>query len=281
MVCLQVRGPFLLERSVQILIRSTGCSDPKPQHVFTSISVGLTSRISAKLKGEIWANEYVDFRSLLISSLRSEGKYYLSMTPSAGSSNQPQLTLKPCHPTKPIQNIQQRVSAYNIFGLVYTERFKEETTKSKKYFEVVRDFIGFGMMSGFDTSGSLTLKSSSGVKFTGNCGCERPLIFVDRFRPPPSRKNLSALVSPSSLKILAGHFRPESTALGASSSACVTNAVPNIWEATVRFRQLKPVSAVSEVSERERRLKPISGSPQPTSHTDKGESAWNFSTTRA
>ena len=77
-----------------------GCSDPEQHQVFSSISVGLTSRVSGKLKGKIWANEYIDFGSLLFSSPRNEGKYSLSMTPSAGSSSQPQLTLEPCHPTK-------------------------------------------------------------------------------------------------------------------------------------------------------------------------------------
>ena len=44
-----------------------GCSDPQPRQVFTSKAVGLTSRVGAKLKGKIWANEYVDFGSLLFS----------------------------------------------------------------------------------------------------------------------------------------------------------------------------------------------------------------------
>ena len=92
-----------------------------------------------KLKGKIWANKYVDFGSLLFSSPRNEGKYSLSMTPSPGLSNQPQLTLEPSHPTKRIQNIQQWLSAFNIFVSVYTERFKDETPQLMKYCEVVRD----------------------------------------------------------------------------------------------------------------------------------------------
>ena len=75
-------------------------SDPKPTQVFTSLAVSLASRVSAKLKAKIWANEYVDFGSLLFPSPQNEGKYYLSVTPS-GSSNHPQVTLEPCHPTKP------------------------------------------------------------------------------------------------------------------------------------------------------------------------------------
>lgn len=116
-----------------------GGSDPRPPQVFTSISVGLTSRVSAKLKGKIWANDYVDFGSLLFSSPQSEGKYSLSMTPSTGSSNRPQLTIEPCHNTKRIQTIHQWVSAFNIFVSVYTERFRDVTPQLMKYCEVVRD----------------------------------------------------------------------------------------------------------------------------------------------
>ena len=113
-------------------------SDPKPTQVFTSLAVSLASRVSAKLKAKIWANEYVDFGSLLFSSPQDEGKYSLSMTPS-GSSNHPQVTLEPRHPTKRIHNIQQWVSAFNIFVSVYTERFKSDTPQLMKYCEVVRD----------------------------------------------------------------------------------------------------------------------------------------------
>lgn len=112
-------------------------------------------------------------------------------------------------------------------------------------------------MNSIDISDSLTLKNSPGIKFTGNCGCGRPPRFVDSNRPPTSPKHnlVSAFASPFSLKAPAGHFRPESTALGASLSTRVTNAVPNTQEASVPFRQIKPVLAVSEVREKEAALK--------------------------
>ena len=82
-----------------------GCSDPPPQQVFTSISVGFSSRVSEKLKGQIWAGECVDFGYLFFPSPQSEAKYKLSMTPSVGSSNQPQLTIEPCHNTKELRKV--------------------------------------------------------------------------------------------------------------------------------------------------------------------------------
>ena len=113
--------------------------DPKPQQVFTSIAVASQSRVTAKLKHTIWANEYVDFGALLFSSPQNERKYSMSMSPSTESSNNSQLTLEPCHPTKHIHSIQPWVSAFNIFVSVYKERFTNETPQLMKYCEVVLD----------------------------------------------------------------------------------------------------------------------------------------------
>jgi len=63
----------------------------------------------------------------------------MSMTPSTESSNNSQLTLAPCHPTKRIHSIQPWVSAFNIFVSVYKERSTHETPQLVKYCEVVRD----------------------------------------------------------------------------------------------------------------------------------------------
>ena len=60
----------------------TTLTDSRTQTTFTSISVPLSSRVSAKLKAKIFANEYVDFGALLPSSPNNEGKYSLSMAPS-------------------------------------------------------------------------------------------------------------------------------------------------------------------------------------------------------
>ena len=80
----------------------TTLNNSRPQGTFTSISVPLVSRVSAKLKAKIFANEYVDFRALLSSSPNNEGKYSLSMAPSEGSSSRPQITLEPLQNAKRI-----------------------------------------------------------------------------------------------------------------------------------------------------------------------------------
>ncbi|XP_068725205.1 uncharacterized protein [Montipora capricornis] len=115
-----------------------GPDNVQPKHIFTSVSVNLSSRVGSKIKAKIWANEYVEFGALLASTPQID-KYALSMTPSSGLSKQPRLTLEPYHATKKVSNIQQWVSAFNIFVSVYTERYQSETPQLMKYYEVVRD----------------------------------------------------------------------------------------------------------------------------------------------
>ena len=56
-------------------------NDPRPQGLFPSVSVPLTTRVSSKVKAKIWAY------------------------PSVGSSSQPPLTLEPYHTSKGISNM--------------------------------------------------------------------------------------------------------------------------------------------------------------------------------
>ena len=69
---------------IRAIPAKAGLGEPPPQQIFTSIAVGLPIRVTAKLKGKIWANEYVDFGALLFSSAQNEGTYSLSLMPSAG-----------------------------------------------------------------------------------------------------------------------------------------------------------------------------------------------------
>lgn len=66
-------------------------NDPRPQNLFTSVSVLLMSRVSSKIKAKIWANEFHSFGTFLSNSPQDVGKYLLSMGPSVGVSSQPQL----------------------------------------------------------------------------------------------------------------------------------------------------------------------------------------------
>ena len=123
---------------------NTDPNDPRPQNLFTSISVPLTSRVSSKIKAKIWANKFISFGTLLSDSPQEVGKYSLPMAPSVGASSQPQLTLEPCHTSKRITTISQWVSAFTIFVSVYSEKVANEAAPLMKYCEVVRDLASKG-----------------------------------------------------------------------------------------------------------------------------------------
>ena len=110
----------------------------QPQQIFTSIGINLGARVSAKLKSKIWANEYIDFGALLTVAPPRE-KYALSMYSTAGNSGKPELTFEPSNSPKKVTNIQQWITAFNIFASVYAERASGDAPKLLKYCEVVRD----------------------------------------------------------------------------------------------------------------------------------------------
>ena len=83
----------------QFQVHGTTLSLPANREPFASIAVALGSRVSPKLKAKIWANEFIKFRSLLTSS-PNQDSCSVCLTPSSNSSNQPRLTLEPCHPSK-------------------------------------------------------------------------------------------------------------------------------------------------------------------------------------
>ena len=83
----------------QFQVHGTTLSLPANREPFASIAVALGSRVSPKLKAKIWANEFIKFRSLLTSA-PNQDRCSVCLTPSPNSSNQPRLTLEPCHPFK-------------------------------------------------------------------------------------------------------------------------------------------------------------------------------------
>ena len=109
-----------------------------PRQLFTSIGVDLGARVSSKTKAKIWAHEYIDF-GVLLSVAPPRERYALSMTSSGGVSGQPHLTLEPYHTPKKVTNIQQWITAFNIFVTIYSVKAAGDAPKLMKYCEVVRD----------------------------------------------------------------------------------------------------------------------------------------------
>ena len=111
---------------------------PSNREPFATIAVALGSRVSPKLRAKIWANEFIDFWTLLTSS-PNQDRFSVCLTPSPSSSSQPCLTLEPCQPSKKIHTFLQWLSAFNTFVAIFSEKFPNETPRLMKYSEIVRD----------------------------------------------------------------------------------------------------------------------------------------------
>ena len=107
----------------------------KPDGSFSSVTFDLESRVSDRIKAKIWANEYVDFRSLLTVS-PDESKYRLSVT---NDHDHPSLCLEHVKPKRRSLSIDQWVTAFNVFVAVYTIKVPNAISSLMKYCEVVRD----------------------------------------------------------------------------------------------------------------------------------------------
>lgn len=113
--------------------------------LFQSIAVPLGSRVSAKLKSKIWADEFVDFGSLLDTSPNRD-KYSLSFTAPNGSATAktPQLTLEPVQSNKKVSTINEWLSAFHTYVAIYCVKYPGEIPNLMKFCESVRDIAARG-----------------------------------------------------------------------------------------------------------------------------------------
>lgn len=184
------------------------------------------------------------------------------MTPS-GSSNHPQVTLKPCvilPNESTIFNIQYSVSAFNIFVLVYREQFK--------HWGVVRDLalkLGDWFWAWKVPLGSnrLVIVAKSIHYFSQTTAIHQPI-------PYATLSTFLFLFSHGCLLgILGGKM------LWVSIRICLTNVVPSTQEANVPFKTILEgllVKGKGSVTQ-------VAGTSQPTSNPSKGRLAWQFSQT--
>ena len=89
-----------------------------PSSLFTSSALPVDARVSEKLKSKIWANEYIDFGSLLVNPL-FENKYHVTFqNPQRGLT--PSLSLESVVKPKRINSIEVWDKAFRIFVGVFT-----------------------------------------------------------------------------------------------------------------------------------------------------------------
>ena len=126
-------------------VESSGSEILPSAPLFSSIGVPLGSRLSARLKNKIWAEEFVTFGALLDTSPNLD-KFALSITTPTPvlESKTPNFTFEPVDNSKKLTSIHEWVSAFHAFVAVYCEKFPRETPNLMQFCETVRDIATRG-----------------------------------------------------------------------------------------------------------------------------------------
>ena len=103
---------------------------------FISSAVPLASRIPERIRNKIWANEFIDFSHLLITS-KDDNNYTFQLQ--SNENGQQVLSMVPNYKRPTIQTIEQRTTAFQIFVSIFTQRFPQDSPALMKYGSVVRD----------------------------------------------------------------------------------------------------------------------------------------------
>ena len=108
-----------------------------PSSLFTSSALPVDVRVSEKIKTKIWANEYIDFGSLLVNPL-FENKYQVTFQNPQGGLT-PSLSLESVAKPKRINSIEVWDKAFRIFVGVFTQKYPLEAPHLMKYSEIIHD----------------------------------------------------------------------------------------------------------------------------------------------
>lgn len=113
-----------------------------PSAIFSSPSLAIDSRVSEKIKGKIWNNEYFDI-SLLLSNPVLEDKFQLTFQNQEGN-KAPSLCLEPVSKSKKNLSIESWINCFHVFVGVYCRKYPGESPALMKYGEVVQDLAARG-----------------------------------------------------------------------------------------------------------------------------------------
>ena len=108
-----------------------------PSSLFTSSALPVDVRVSEKIKTKIWANDYIDFGSLLVNPL-FENKYQVTLKNPQGGLR-PSLSLESVAKPKRINSIEVWDKAFRLCVRVFTQKYPLETPHLMKYSEIIHD----------------------------------------------------------------------------------------------------------------------------------------------
>ena len=100
---------------------------------FQSAATPLGATLPSKLKGKIWAKEYVDFAAILSDK---EAEYTITVT---ANQSQPSFVMASPAKSRPIMDINLWVNAFQTYAAVFTERHASEAPALFRYLALIRD----------------------------------------------------------------------------------------------------------------------------------------------
>ncbi|CAH3118627.1 unnamed protein product [Porites lobata] len=107
---------------------------PLPSTLFTSPSLPIDARVSAKLRAKILKNEFIDLGALATNPTL-ESKYQVVLH-NEGGTQPPSLALEPVTKTRKLLTISSWTSNFMVFVGVYTRQFPSEAPALMKYGEI-------------------------------------------------------------------------------------------------------------------------------------------------
>ena len=116
----------------------------EPQNPFVSSCIPVDARVTDKIRQKIWANEFVDLGILLVRPV-NQNRFQLSVGQVAESSQSTTLLLEPAEKPKRIANIDQWLSAFQVYVGVYTAKYPQDSPALMKYISIIRDLAERGM----------------------------------------------------------------------------------------------------------------------------------------
>ena len=139
-----VQGSLVdVSAAVTDLVPSTSEGPPPvPGQCFQSVSLPVDARVSEKLWGKIWKDEFIDFGSLLANPVLAN-RFQLTVQ-NAESGPLPSLCIEPIAKSKKITSFESWLSSFHIFVGIYTKRFPHEAPALMKYCGTIQDLAGRG-----------------------------------------------------------------------------------------------------------------------------------------
>ena len=146
-------GPFMgpassfadavLNTSLAITQASISGMPNTPECLFSSPSLAIDVRVSEKIRGKIWNNEYFDI-SLLLTNPVLEDRYQLTVEGAEGNMAAPGICLEPVAKPKKVLTLETWFSCFHIFVGIYCKKYPTEAPALMKYGEVVQDLAARG-----------------------------------------------------------------------------------------------------------------------------------------